>query len=111
MTNPYRIIVWGPGTLGSICIREIAKRDEFELVGVRAFSDAKNGRDAGEIAGIASMGVAATTDEAQLLALECDCVVHTPRDSADYQANNEILRLLRAGKNVVTVLPAHRICW
>src|SRR6187200_3695981 len=44
--RPYRLIVFGPGGLGSVCIWEAAQSPAFELVGVRAYTEAKNGVDA-----------------------------------------------------------------
>ena len=46
MRDPFRVIVWGPGRLGAICIREITLNPALELVGVRAYSEAKNCIDA-----------------------------------------------------------------
>ena len=34
--DPYKVIVWAPGYLGSAVIKEVLKRPEFELVGVLA---------------------------------------------------------------------------
>lgn len=105
MKDRYRIIVWGPGTLGRIAIRTIAEKAEFELVGVRCYSDSKHGTDAGDLAGIKPLGVIASNNEDEILKLDADVVIHTARDSAVYEANAEILRILKSGKNVVTILP------
>jgi len=105
MTESYRMIVWGPGGLGGVAIWEIARLPEFELVGVRAFNPDKVGRDAGELIGIAPLGVVATDDVDALLAIECDCVLYTPRDFGNDNADEELLRILAAGHNVVTPLP------
>ena len=47
--QPYKVIVWGPGYLGQACIKQPLQRPEFELVGVLAYSESKNGKDAGEL--------------------------------------------------------------
>lgn len=107
MDKPMRVIVWGPGGLGSVCIREISLLDEFELVGVRAYSESKHGVDAGSLIGIAPMGVKASTNVQELLAVDCDCVLYTARDYATFNNDDEIVRLLEAGKNLVTALPYH----
>ena len=56
------------------------------------------GRDAGELAGIAPIGVAATNDIDALLQLDADCVVYAPLVPDDAVVG----RILRSGKNVVT---------
>lgn len=103
--KPYRVVVWGPGGLGKVCIREIAERPEFELVGVLAYSEDKIGVDAGELAGIGPLGVTTTGDPAEILALETDCVLHLARDYAFYGSTDDITALLGAGHNVITVHP------
>lgn len=105
MKKPYKLIVWGPGRMGGHAIWEIANSKEFELVGVRAYNEKKNGVDAGELIGIAPMGVKASTDVDALLKIDCDCVVHTAHEDANFKTDDEILKLLAAGKNVITVLP------
>ena len=50
-TEPYRVVVWGPGYTGSQALREIARRPELRLVGCLAYSPAKVGRDAMELIG------------------------------------------------------------
>ena len=63
----------------------------------------KVGRDAGELAGIAPLGVAATSDVDALIGLQPDCVVYAasgPERGAGAVPDYE--RLLAAGINVVT---------
>jgi 2,4-diaminopentanoate dehydrogenase len=105
MRPPYRLIVFGPGGLGAVCIWEAAQSPAFELVGVRAYSAAKEGVDAGTLIGIEPLGVKATTDVQALLKLDCDCVVYTARDMGNFNTDEEILQILASGKNVVTPLP------
>ncbi len=67
-------------------------------MGCFAWSPEKAGRDAGELVGIAPLGVAATNDIDALLALKPDCVVYKPMSiNVD-----ELVRILSAGVNVVT---------
>lgn len=105
MQNPYKIVVWGPGRMGSICIWEMAHSAAFKLVGVRAYNPAKHGMDAGELIGIEPLGVRVSTDIDEILALDCDCVVYTAHDEGTYHTDAEILQILAAGKNIVTPLP------
>ncbi|NLI93132.1 MAG: hypothetical protein GX434_13395 [Peptococcaceae bacterium] len=105
MKKKYKLMVWGPGRMGGHCIWEIANSKEFELVGVRGYLEKEIGIDAGELVGIAPMGIKITDDVEALLKIDCDCVVHTVRESPTYGTDDEILKILAAGKNVVTVLP------
>ncbi|HYI15274.1 MAG TPA: hypothetical protein VEX37_07785, partial [Thermomicrobiales bacterium] len=58
----YRIIQWMTGDVGQVGVRHFADCPVFDLVGVLVHSKDKVGRDAGEIAGIAPVGVVATDD-------------------------------------------------
>ena len=57
-----RVIVWGTGFVGKMVIRELVGHPAFELAGVIVNDEAKDGRDAGEIAGIGEIGIRATRD-------------------------------------------------
>lgn len=103
--KPFRVIVWGPGRLGAICIREISLNPALELAGVRAYSEAKNGVDAGELIGIGPLGVEASTDVEAMLAIDCDAVIYSALDIGIYHTDDEIISLLEAGRNVITTLP------
>jgi len=111
MTNdvrqPYRVSVWGPGTVGVAAIRELIHLPETELASVFAYSPAKHGVDAGELAGMTPTGVTVTTDVGEFLAAEPECVIHAPRDIGDFRADDEIAMLLERGINVITLLPYH----
>lgn len=96
--RPLRVISWGTGNLGKVGIRHFAQNTAFDLVGVAVFDRAKHGMDAGAIAGIGPIGVAASTDLDEILKLDADCVFYTPRDAEI----DVICRILRAGKNVVS---------
>jgi hypothetical protein len=45
MPDILRVIVWGPGGLGGVAVWEVARLKSLDLVGVRAFSSDKVGRD------------------------------------------------------------------
>jgi 2,4-diaminopentanoate dehydrogenase len=107
VSTRIRILVWGPGGLGNICIREAIRLSEFELVGVLAYSPDKNGVDAGLLAGVNEIGVSATTDLDVAAAIEADAVVHLARDFGRYDAVAGIETFLRAGSNVISVHPFH----
>jgi 2,4-diaminopentanoate dehydrogenase len=59
-TRPHRVIQWATGSIGKIAIRHFAENAAFELTGVYVTTAAKVGRDAGELADIAPLGIAAT---------------------------------------------------
>lgn len=96
--RPLRVIQWATGSVGRYAIGAIAEDPNLELAGVWVHSESKEGRDAGEIAGIDSLGVAATRDKDALLALDADCVLYAPL-LADV---DEMCRILESGKNLVT---------
>jgi 4-hydroxy-tetrahydrodipicolinate reductase len=93
--------------VGRSALRAIARHPELELAGVYVTSAAKKGVDAGDLCGLTRIGVAATDDVEEILALDAHCVCHTPLPSArcgdDPDADvRTICRLLESGKNVVT---------
>jgi len=97
MPAPYRVIQWATGTVGREALRAILMHPALELTGVLVHSGEKEGKDAGELCGRPSTGVAATTNKGAILSSEADCVVYAPR-LADV---DEVCALLRSGKNVV----------
>jgi hypothetical protein len=92
------VIQWATGGVGQAAIEAIAAHPELELVGCWVHSEAKAGRDAGELAGIAPLGVAATNDVDGLLALKPDCIVYAPLMPDEAL----VCRMLASGANVVT---------
>ncbi|TMA35117.1 MAG: hypothetical protein E6J87_04705 [Deltaproteobacteria bacterium] len=96
----YRVIQWATGGVGRAAIDGILSHPELELVGCWVHSPEKAGRDVGELAGIGVIGVRATNDVAELLALEADCVMYSPIMAK----REEVIRILESGKNVVTPL-------
>jgi hypothetical protein len=103
MKSTYNVAVWATGGVGKYAIRTIADRPNLDLVGVWVHSDAKNGKDAGELAGIAPLGVIATQDESEILGGDADCVVYAaPAPHRMKEAISDLCRILAAGKNVVT---------
>jgi hypothetical protein len=106
--KPYRIIVWGPGYTGRQVLREVLKRPEFEVVGCLAYSPEKDGVDIGTLAELEPVGVAATTDQEAIFALDADVVVYAGRFMLDTERQDgEVIRLLRSGKNVVAATAYH----
>jgi 2,4-diaminopentanoate dehydrogenase len=95
-----RVIQWATGGVGRAAIAGVLAHPELELVGCWVHSPEKDGRDVGELCGGPRLGLQATTDVDRLVALDADCVVYSP-----FMADPAVVvRLLGAGKNVVTPL-------
>jgi hypothetical protein len=102
----YRVVEWSTGTVGKHAIAGILARPELELVGVWVSSEAKHGKDVGELCGTGPLGLTATMDKDALIALRPDCVVHTAMTDADpFAALTLFEELLDAGINVVSSGP------
>ena len=103
MTTPLRIVQWSTGNVGRHATRLIAHHPDLELVGLWVHSPDKAGRDAGDIVGCEPLGVTATNDVDELLALAPDAVCYTATaDLRPTEAITDIARLLEAGINVVS---------
>ena len=102
-----RVAVWGTGGVGSNAIRAIAGRPDLELVGVWVHSPHRVGIDAGVLAGTDPIGLLATGDADEILAVEPDCICYTASGpERDALAVPDYVRFLEAGINVVTVSSA-----
>jgi hypothetical protein len=102
---PYRLVVWGTGGMGRVAVSTVAMRRDFEIVGARVYSADKDGIDVGVLAGLAPVGVRATPDPDAALDVDADCVLHLARDFGRYDSVDELVAILRAGRNVITVHP------
>ena len=102
MPAPYKVILWGPGQLGKEALRTIIDRSDLELVGVRAYSEQKDGVDAGDLCDREPVGVTATRDVERLLALAPDCVCFTAYDRRIDVHVDDVCAILRRGINVCT---------
>lgn len=96
--QPIRVVQWATGTVGAFALRGIIGHSDMELVGVRVYSAAKDGKDAGELCGLPTTGIRATRDVEAILALKPDCVIYMPESTnAD-----DVCLLLENGINIVT---------
>ncbi len=105
----YKVFQWAGGGVGRQTGRVAAERDSLDLVGLHVYSDDKAGKDAGELLGLAPLGVPATNDMQAVVDADADVVIHAPLASKVYGANpdqdlDDICTLLAAGKNVITVV-------
>ena len=104
----YRVIQWATGSMGRTALRRIIDHPDLQLVGVYVYSDGKAGRDAGELARREATGIHATSDIEEILALDADIVIHTPRITIPYEAlKGDVERLLASGKNVISSAGFH----
>jgi 2,4-diaminopentanoate dehydrogenase len=91
-----RVVVCYTGGVGSQVIRLLAGDPAFQVAGVLVHHEEKEGRDAGELAGIDPIGVAATRNIDALVALRADCMLW---HGAGWEPQ-VVARFLAAGTNV-----------
>ena len=97
-----RVIQWATGTVGIHAVPAIVEHPDLELAGLWVHSDAKAGRDAGELCGIDPVGVLATQDADALLASDAEVVCYMAHsDIRPDEVVDDLCRMLAAGKNVV----------
>lgn len=98
----YRVIQWSTGNVGRYALRGIINHPELELAGLWVHSKEKAGRDAGELAGVDPVGVKATNDIDELLAIDADVVSYNATgDLRPVEAIDDLVRIMGSGKNVV----------
>ena len=109
----YRVIQWGTGNVGTHALRTIVERGDLELAGVKVYTEAKRGLDAGVLLGREPVGVSCVVDVDEVLAIEADCVnfnglgAHEPE--AFDRTVDELCTLLRHGFNVTCSALEHLI--
>ena len=96
----YRVAQWGTGHSGMAALRALIQHPNFDLVGVKVYSDEKAGRDAGELCGLGPSGVIATRNIDDIIAAKPDCVAYMP---VTYDVD-DICRFLESGVNISTLL-------
>lgn len=97
---PLKVIQWATGSVGRAAIECIQNHPDLELVGCWVHSAEKNGRDVGDLIGTDPIGVHATSDIDEILALDADAVLYAPL----FPDEQQVEALLRSGKNVITPL-------
>lgn len=104
-----RVVQWGSGNVGRSAIATVAERPGLDVVGLLVSNPDKVGRDIGSIAGIEPLGVLATDDVEQIIALDADVVLHMPLPSLVHGDDpgadlDNFCRLLASGKHVITTV-------
>jgi 4-hydroxy-tetrahydrodipicolinate reductase len=89
---------WATGNIGARALREVIRHPGLELAGVLVYDPDKAGVDAGLLCGEKPVGVAATADPSEIVALRADCVLYMPR----VFSLDDVEALLESGTNVVT---------
>lgn len=103
------VIQWGSGNVGRSSIATVAARPDMNLVGLLVNSASKVGRDIGELGGVEPLGVAATDDVDEIMAVDADVVLHMPLPSLVFGDDpgadlDNFCRLLASGKDVITTV-------
>jgi len=98
-----RVALIGTGNCGSLALKQLIEDARFDLTGVWVSTDAKVGRDAGELAGLeVTTGVAATNDLDAIIAANPECVVYCAMgDTRLPDAMADVRKILGAGIDVV----------
>ncbi|MBL7498263.1 dihydrodipicolinate reductase [Frankia sp. CNm7] len=93
-----RVVQWTTGGVAKAAVRGVLKHPALELVGCFAWSPEKAGRDVGELLGTDPIGIIATADIDDIIALKPDVVLYMPL-LWDVDA---MVRLLESGINVIS---------
>ena len=98
-----RVIQWFTGDIACHQIRLVHDHPGLDLVGAFVWHDEKVGLDAGEIAGIGPIGVTATKDLDEILAVDADVVLYNPPT----EVYDDVPAILASGKDVISIMG----CW
>ncbi|AKP67082.1 hypothetical protein [Companilactobacillus ginsenosidimutans] len=108
----YKVIIWGLGNVGRAAVRMVQSKESLKLVGAVDTDPKKIGKDSGEIFDFEKTGVTVEDDIDKVLDMDADVVLdYTPlvRDEKGgfTPSANDIVKVLNAGKNVITTLPIY----
>ena len=100
--DPHRVIIWGTGFVGKLVLRNLLTHPAYDVVAVLVNDAAKEGVDAGTLAGIEAGGPVARRDVESALAEDADAVCYFGPSAMHMETNlTNLEAALRAGKNVV----------
>ncbi len=104
MDMAKRVVHCGTGITGSAALRGVIAHPDLELVGHFVATESKIGKDSGELVGLDPVGVIATNDWDELLALEPDCLCYFgDAIGREEDSMRDICQFLERGTNVVTI--------
>src|ERR1700743_1337819 len=72
----FRVAQWSAGRMGKKSVRAVVDHPDLELVGLYVYSDDKEGVDGGTLGGSEQVGIAATRNIEDIVALAPDCVLY-----------------------------------
>lgn len=93
-----RVVQWTTGGVARAAVRAVLAHPELDLVGCFAWSETKAGKDVGELCNLPSLGITATAEIDDVIALHPDVVLYMPL-LWDVDA---MVQLLEAGINVIS---------
>ena len=96
----YRIVQWASGRAGASAARAVIRHPKMKLIGMWVHSPAKEGKDAGVLAGLEPIGVKATRSLDQVIALKPDCVLYM-QEGCNL---DDVCSMLESGINIVTTI-------
>src|ERR1700757_4419820 len=96
--RPIRVFQVATGNVGTEMIKRLQTHPDLELIGLHCYTREKIGRDAGEIAGLAPIGVTATGTVEEIIAAEPDVVTF----HGVFPDEELYVKVLEAGINIVT---------
>lgn len=104
---PIRVAHVGTGNVGRLALAALLGNPDYELTAVGVSTEAKVGRDAGELAGLDTVtGITATKGLDAVVETDPDCVVYCAMgDTRLKESMADCRRLLEAGLNVVGSAP------
>jgi hypothetical protein len=99
-----RVIQWATGAMGRACLRGALDDPGIDVVGAFAYTPDKVGVDVAALVRRPLIGVTASGSIEEILAIDAEVVIHAPRLLDSYDGHDDdILRLLRSGKNVISI--------
>ncbi|MDT5151320.1 MAG: hypothetical protein QOI01_3053, partial [Mycobacterium sp.] len=102
-----RVALVGTGNCGSLALSQLINDERFDLTAVWVSSEAKVGKDAGELAGLeVTTGVTAVNDLDAIVAAKPECIVYCAMgDVRLKEAMADVRKFLEAGIDVVGSAP------
>ena len=93
-----RVAQWATGKVGARSLRAIIQHSQLELVGLYVHSANKTGKDAGELCGLAPIGIKATQSIDDIITAKPDCLMYMQEGVV----LDDVCKILESGINIVT---------
>lgn len=95
---PIRVFQVATGNVGTEMIKRIGRHPDLELIGLHCYTPDKIGRDAGELAGLAPIGVTATGSVEEIIGARPDVLTF----HGVFPDEDLYVKVLEAGIDIVT---------